>query len=313
MSTGPYPGGAEFAFTILDDTDDTTLEKGRPIYQLLKDLGLRTTKTVWAFEVAKKEKGPYFAAETLQEPEYLEWVRGLASDGFEVAFHNASMGSSRRSQTVAGLDLLRVEFPPGPSVHCNHGQNRENLYWGADRYSSFPLRHALKLAQAALKRPAYEGHEAGSEYFWGDVARERLRYVRAFAFSNLNCADLCPGRPYFDPRKPLVNRWFNTADAPDRTAFKRLVTPRAVDELRAKGGWAIVSTHLGKGFSAEGRVDPEVEATLTEISSQPGWFVPVGELLDFLWDSRGPHTLSDSERLRLEYSHVVDRIVSRKS
>ena len=42
-----FPGDARFAFTILDDTDDSTLENVKPVYDCLRSHGLRTTKTVW--------------------------------------------------------------------------------------------------------------------------------------------------------------------------------------------------------------------------------------------------------------------------
>ena len=105
-----YPSGAEFAFTILDDTDDTTVANGRPVYDFLYDLGLRTTKTVWAFDTTPENRGPYFAGETLSSPEYLEWVHELAANDFEIAFHNATMGSSLRKDTIRAFDLIKNEF-----------------------------------------------------------------------------------------------------------------------------------------------------------------------------------------------------------
>ena len=42
-----WPEGRDFAFTVFDDADSQTLENGRPIYELLGGLGLRTTKSVW--------------------------------------------------------------------------------------------------------------------------------------------------------------------------------------------------------------------------------------------------------------------------
>ena len=45
-----FPDGKRFAFTIFDDTDVGTLESLRPIYDLLAQLGLRTTKTVWPLD-----------------------------------------------------------------------------------------------------------------------------------------------------------------------------------------------------------------------------------------------------------------------
>ena len=42
-----FPGGARFAFTVMDDTDVATVDNVLPIYRLLESLGMRTTKTVW--------------------------------------------------------------------------------------------------------------------------------------------------------------------------------------------------------------------------------------------------------------------------
>ncbi len=47
MPSPPYPGNREFAFSVIDDTDDARLENIVPLYDLLTELGLRTTKTVW--------------------------------------------------------------------------------------------------------------------------------------------------------------------------------------------------------------------------------------------------------------------------
>ena len=42
-----WPDGKAFAFTIFDDTDFATVEKVGPVYSLLADCGLRTTKSCW--------------------------------------------------------------------------------------------------------------------------------------------------------------------------------------------------------------------------------------------------------------------------
>ena len=47
MAKATWPDGKAFAFTIFDDTDNATLETVAPVYDLLRDLGLRTTKSVW--------------------------------------------------------------------------------------------------------------------------------------------------------------------------------------------------------------------------------------------------------------------------
>ena len=45
-----WPGGRDFAFTVIDDPDAQTLGDSREAYGLLKDLGFRTTKAIWVVE-----------------------------------------------------------------------------------------------------------------------------------------------------------------------------------------------------------------------------------------------------------------------
>ncbi|MGI6449930.1 MAG: hypothetical protein ACOX3R_06475 [Desulfitobacteriia bacterium] len=41
-----WPDGKRFAFTIIDDNDNATVQNNKPIYDLLLALGMKTTKTV---------------------------------------------------------------------------------------------------------------------------------------------------------------------------------------------------------------------------------------------------------------------------
>src|SRR5438477_552667 len=139
-----FPQGKQFAFTILDDTDDSTLENVKPVYDALKTHGIRTTKTVWPVDCPEGSR-IFFAADTLQRKPYLEFVRQLGVDGFEIAFHGATMESSRRDRTVQALDFLKAEFGAYPTLFCNHGHNRDNLYWGYKRFQTSWLRRMVGL------------------------------------------------------------------------------------------------------------------------------------------------------------------------
>ena len=119
-----FPGGRRFAFTILDDTDDATVANVKPLYDLLYELGYRTTKTVWPVACPEGSR-IYFAGHTLEDPGYLEFVRELLERRFEVAFHGATMESSVRERTLRALDVLRERLGVEPQIHCNHGHNRE--------------------------------------------------------------------------------------------------------------------------------------------------------------------------------------------
>jgi len=303
-----FPDGRRFAFTILDDTDDSTLENVSPVYALLEELGLRTTKTVWPMDCPEGSR-LYFAADTLQRRAYCDFVQHLAARGFEIASHGATMESSPRDRTLAGLAFLRERFGDGVRVHANHGQNLENLYWGHQRFQTPGLRALL-----ARLRPGVPsvGAVEGSPCFWGDVAREQFAYVRNFTFSDLDMTARNPGMPYSLPTTPFVRMWFSTTDAPDVSVFNRRVTRPALERLEAHGGVCIVSTHLGKGFAREGRVDPVFEQTLRWLATRPGWFVPVSTVLDHLCASGGGgRTLSRAALARLEVSYLLDQVAIR--
>lgn len=280
-----FPDGRRFAFTILDDTDDSTLENVRPIYERLRALGLRTTKTVWPMDCPEGSRN-YFAADTLQREDYLEFVKELVRDGFELASHGATMEGSLRERTEAGLAFLEREFGHAPRLHANHGENMENIRWGLERFQSPTVR---PLVRAIGRHPhdRFTGERPGSPYYWGDLFTRHFEYLRNFTFHGLDLLEFDPATPYRLDSTPEVRGWFSTTDVPDVHAFHRLVHRDAIDGLEARGGVCILSTHLGKGFVRDGRVDPEVDAVLEYVASRPGWFVPVSTVLDHLRDQRG--------------------------
>ena len=301
-----FPGGRRFAFTIMDDTDVATLANVRPVYELLGKLGFRTTKTVWP--VGCPEGSPNFRdSDTLEDPAYLRFVLELQSRGFEIAYHGATMESSDRARTEAAFTRFRELFGGPPRVYANHAYNRENLYWGVERLDD-PLLRILYGRIDRQPRGYYQGHIPDSPWWWGDLAG-RMTYVRNLTFSDANVLRTNPSMPYRDPRRPLVPWWFSAADAEDVDAFNRLISPEAQDRLEHEGGVCIVATHLGKRFTSSGAVNSETRRLLERLSKMPGWFVPVGELLDWLRDRReGPPELPAAEWRRMQWRWAWDLV-----
>ncbi len=91
------------------------------------------------------------------------------------------------------------------------------------------------------------------------------------------------------------------------SAFKALVDREAVDRLEGDRGVCILSTHLGKGFARDGRVDRDVEDVLRYIASKPGWFVPVSTVLDHLLATVPGEGIGPLQRWRLEMTHIVEK------
>jgi hypothetical protein len=307
---GLFPGGRTFAFTIMDDTDVATVANVEPVYRFLAANGFRTTKTVWPFACPVPDSN-FRSSETLEDPPYLAFVRELARQGFEIASHGATMESSERERTALALTRFEEVFGGPPRVYANHAYNRENLYWGVDRVDD-PLLRAFY--ERANGQPAdyYQGHVEGSPWWWGDLARGRITYIRNLTFSEINLRRINPSMPYRDPRRPLVPWWFSASNAEDVEEFVALMSEAAQDRLEREGGVCIVATHLGKGFARAGEVDPRVRALLTRLAERPGWFVPVGELLDWLREQRpGDGDLGWWEWRRMQWRWAADLVKRR--
>lgn len=293
-----WPQGKRFAFSIIDDTDVATVANVRPIYRLLEQLGLRATKTVWP--VSCPEGSRHFAgSQTLDDPDYLDFVQDLQRRGFEIAFHGATMESSTRERTCRALERFKECFGSYPRVHANHGCNRENIYWGRSRIDQ-PLIKWIYGRAIGVPDGYYAGHIPGSAYWWRDLCQSRIEYVRNLTFNSLDLSRINPGMPYADRTRPLVRRWFSAADAESADEFVRLLDSRNQKALEANQGFAIVATHFGKNFVVDGQVDPRVQELLEELSSRNGWFCTVSELLDWLRARQASPELSEREWRRIQ-------------
>jgi hypothetical protein len=304
-----FPNGKRFAFSILDDTDDSTVSNVAPVYAFLRDIGMLTTKTVWPVGCPEGSR-LFFAGETLEDKGYLRLAHELVEAGFEIASHGATMESSYRERTLRGLEFLKMEFGAYPRLFCNHGFNHENLYWGDKRFQSVLLRRLVGFVPGK-RSVTYHGDDEHSPYFWGDQCLAHIQYVRNFTFHRLNILEVNPEIPYRLRNTAYVNFWFSTSDAPDVSAFNRLLTRERIDQLEEKGGVCIVSTHLGKGFAQGGRLHQDTKAILQYMAKKSGWFVPVSDVLDHLRHKQGRgNELSSADCLRLELRYIADKVFS---
>jgi hypothetical protein len=306
---GPYPGGARFAFTIIDDTDVATRENVEPVYRLLRDLGMGATKTVWPLD-CPEGSGNFWLSETLEDSHYLEFAKDLVEWGFELGWHGATMESSRRERTVRGLERFREVFGHLPDVFANHSANREGLYWGGHRVDD-PLLRRLYERVTGRDRDEFSGHVEGSPYWWGDLALEHFRYGRNLTFNDINTLKLNPSMPYRDPRRPLVPRWFSATDAEGVDEFNHLLRTENQERLEAEGGVCIVATHLGKGFAPDGRLNPTTRRRLEALARRPGWFPGTGELLRWLESRRDTAEIPAGEWWRMQWRWAWD-LLSRR-
>ena len=266
-----FPGGKRFAFSVFDDTDGATADNITPVYYLLAQLGMRTTKSVWPLESVPEGR---IGGASLADPAYLEFIRGLSRGGFEIALHNVRNHGSERSLIADGLRRFEQSLGHMPRIHCNHSTNRDNIYWGAARLSGLLPRLAY-LAAHLRSRRRFDGHVQGSPYFWGDLCREHITYVRNLTFNTINLDTVNPTMPYHDPRRPYVNYWFSSSDGADCARFCDLLTEANQDALAQAGGVCIVYTHFASGFTEAA----DVAEALNSIGAAPRDIIAIFEAM----------------------------------
>lgn len=236
---------------MFDDTDLATVANVGPVYDLLADLGFRTTKSVWP---VRGEGTPKVGGTTCENLAYRRWMQMLQRAGFEIALHNFTFHTSPREQTILGIERFREFFGQYPSVHTNHTGCRESMYWGNRRLSGVneAVYHLLNRFKTMHQ---FEGHIQASPLFWGDICRQRIKYVRNFVHSDVNTLAYCPEMPYHDPNRPYVKYWFASTEGCEVETYIRALSDRQLDELEREGGACIMYTHFGAGFAADGYVD----------------------------------------------------------
>ena len=276
-----WPNGARFAFTIVDDTDQAVLDNIRPVYDFLAECGFRTTKTVWPLKALGR---PITGGDSLENEEYLKWILSLKAQGFEIALHGVADEPSTRERVILGLQRFEETIGSPPETHINHVGQTEGLYWGPDRLD-IPARWLFRAYRRMHAGPEhYSGHRPGSDYFWGDLCCQKIRFVRNLVWPDVNTLRMDPLMPYHDPRRPFVPYWFSSSYGSGLKTFLRLLRPENQDRLMEENGACIVYTHLGSKFHP---ITEEFRSTMRRLASLPGWFVPVSTLLQHVGAQRG--------------------------
>jgi hypothetical protein len=301
-----WPKGHQFAFTIVDDTDFSTVKNVKPVYDLLASLGMRTTKTAWMF----RGKGPAFCeGTTCEDKDYLNWLLSLKSQGFEIAFHNAAPSTSPREQTRLALSRFRQLFGPDKLLFSNHTHCLEDLYWGDNRLSGW-RRTVYNLVNLGKRRGISRGHLPGDPLFWGDLCQQEVLYVRNFVFDNLDSLAVCPEQPYHDPQKPFVNFWFTSADGGTINRFLENFTMKKLQRLADGGGLCIAYMHFANGFMDSKEVNAEFQKRMRFLAGLNGWFVPASQALEHLRGGAGTNqrTISPQRLQQLETRWLLEKL-----
>ncbi|MBI3874571.1 MAG: hypothetical protein HY300_01085 [Verrucomicrobia bacterium] len=293
-----WPDGKTFAFSVFDDTDAGTVENLKPVYDHLLANGIRTTKSVWA--LPGTEPPAVVGGLTCDDPAYVKWLLELQKAGVEIGWHNATYHSSRREQTRRGLERFKELFGDYPRSMANHTTCQEGIYWGENRVTGLN-RTFYNLLTRGSGKGWFRGHVEDDEFFWGDLCKAHIRYVRNFVFGEINTLKCCPWMPYSDASRPFANAFYASSEGGRVEPFVKTISEASQDRLEAEGGCCIMYTHFAKGFFRDGKLSARFESLIERLGKKNGWFVPVTELLDYIAKARGGvHALTTSERAALE-------------
>lgn len=234
----PYPYNAGFCIT--DDTDAAEFPSVKSVYDLLSSLGIRATKTVWAFSPSEPCGIPAtpdstLRGITLEDEQYATYCRSLHDTGFEIALHGASAGNNRRERIVEAFGIMETYFDGSPTYIC-HSKNADNIYWEEKTAPTPLLRRLLRL----YSHHACSGEIPESPYFWGDICSRKVRQIRLFRTRNTNTLAANPSMPYYDPTKPMVRGWFSAT----KRSFHDCTTPEALAKLRTENGLTVLYQYM---------------------------------------------------------------------
>lgn len=271
-----WPCEYDFAFTVVDDTDGATVKNVKPVYDYLYEKGIITTKTCWVY----RSRDNIYTGECLEDENYKNFLLDLKEKGFEIGFHNAGSGGFKREETTAAFEKFKDIFGDYPSIHINHSNNTENIYWGNKRFSGI-VKWIYKIKRGAIKSL---GDDEGSEYFWGDLCKKHIKYIRNRTFNGINTLKADKRLVYRETGKEKYsNYWFSSSDGMRLKPFLKLLTKENIDRLEKEKGLCIVYTHFAYDFVDEnGNLDEKFKETIDYIASKNGWFAPAGVILDYV-------------------------------
>lgn len=288
----PYPNGKNFAFTVTDDPDGNTLNSIKPIYDFLLKSGFKTTAAVWVDSATYSTGIPNFLSEAFQgdscaNPDYLEYMIHLNNNNFEIALHTATAGNDYRNVTKNCYEKFKQYFGYYPKINIMHSTNLDNVYWGSKVVNNNLIQKTINRLVERARFP-YGGENPESIFFWGDILKEKTKYVRLWGTSDINTLKYNPSMPYHDPKKPFVNYWFSFSDGYNVDIFNNLISAKNIDKLNRERGACIVYTHFSSNFSKKAtngvfQLNKIFKARMETLSkNHNGWFVPASTILDRL-------------------------------
>jgi hypothetical protein len=294
-----WPENKEFAFTIVDDTDFATVPVIKPVYDYLLKHKIITSKTVWVFPSRDR-----FTGDCLLDEKYYQFILDLKSHGVEICIHGIGSGDFTRDEIKEGLEIFKNKLGYYPNLNTNHAINPYNMYWGNSSY------HYILRLYSFLRRSNeyFYGEKTGSKYFWGDIFKEKIKYIRGKICDDINTLHFDPQMPYIDKNKKYCNFWFSSSDGRDIDTFNKLVSKENINKLKNENGLCIVYTHFARDFVKDGILNESFMKNISYLAQQNGWFAPASQILNYMLDSKKNMYVSNLYLMKYEINTIFERI-----
>jgi hypothetical protein len=262
MKLSWLPGSYKAAVSITDDPDNGSLPRFKAIYDFLMEINFPTTRAMWVYPKTEYTGTPPlkidFTASLLSDPECLQYCKKLQSKGFEICLHGASCGNNNRKRTLDALNFVEEHFKSSQVFIC-HSKNAENLYWDANT-ANFPVEK--KLLQLYTKNRCF-GEMPDSQYFWGDICREKINFIRLYRTRSVNTLAFNPSMPYHDFSKPFVNYWFSAT----KGYIPNLFSENNLDQLCDQNGASILYQYMHKYVNEDLKIPKQLRETMERVAA----------------------------------------------
>tara|TARA_R110002033_G_scaffold5978_9_gene24434 strand:- start:2169 stop:3074 length:906 start_codon:yes stop_codon:yes gene_type:complete len=250
-----------------------------------------------------------FTGQTIQDNSYFKFLKELEKQGFDIQLHNVGSGKFNRNEIIEGLDIFKHKFGRYPKLHINHASNPDNLYWGYKRYGII-FRKIIQLLKGKKKR--FYGDEVGSEYFWGDLAKNKIKFIRNRVFNGVDTLKYDPQMPFKEKYKKFSNYWFSSSDGHTIEEFNNLISKSNINKLKRENGLCLVYTHFASGFvDDDNNLNEQFKENIDYLSEQNGWFVPASEILEYLLSEKKEDFVSELYLSKLDIKWLTNRIMKK--
>ncbi len=262
MKLSWLPGSYLAAVSITDDPDNSSFSRFKAMYDFLMEIKFPTTRAMWVYPKSEYTGTPPlkidFTAPLLSDPECLQYCKKLHSKGFEICLHGASCGNNNRKRTLDALNFLEEHFEQSPIFIC-HSKNAENLYWDANTAN---LSVEKKLLQLYTKNRCF-GEIPESQYFWGDICRDKINFIRLYRTRSLNTLAFNPSMPYHDFSKPFVNYWFSAT----KGYIPNLFSENSLDQLCEQNGASILYQYMHKYVNEDLTIPKQLREAMERVAA----------------------------------------------